>query len=135
MNDFDGIFRQSGVIPIHREGKMIEVLLITSRGRKRWIIPKGIVEPYLSPAESAAKEAYEEAGIRGTVSTPALGSYRYSKWGGTCHVEVFLMNITGLIENWPEADFRERRFFSIREAAGLVNEKDLKNMILRVDKA
>jgi 8-oxo-dGTP pyrophosphatase MutT (NUDIX family) len=57
------------VIPYRiRDGK-IEVMLITSSTRKRWIIPKGMIEPDMTPQDSAAKEAWEEAGIIGQVAT------------------------------------------------------------------
>ena len=82
-------YDQSGVIPYRVENGQIQLMVITSRGRKRWIIPKGVIEKDLSPAESAVKEAFEEAGIRGRVSEIPLGEYQYQKWGGTCTVQVF----------------------------------------------
>ena len=48
------LYRQSGVIPFRRRGAAIEILLITSRSGKRWVVPKGSVEPDLTPAESGA---------------------------------------------------------------------------------
>jgi phosphohistidine phosphatase len=64
----DWIYRQSAVIAYRRRPRGVEVLLITSRKGTRWVLPKGVVEPGLSPATSAAKEALEEAGVRGTVN-------------------------------------------------------------------
>ena len=84
----DHWYRQSGVIPLRCKGKKTEVLLVTSRGGKRWIIPKGIIEPGLSAGESALREAWEEAGAQGDLRSGAAGSYRYRKWGGVCTVAV-----------------------------------------------
>ena len=125
------IFNQSGVIPYRcREGE-VEVLLITSRKRKRWVIPKGIVEAPLSPKDSAAKEAWEEAGITGHVSQSAIGNFQYDKWGGTCHVEVYLFRVDSVLADWPEV-WRSRQWFSLEEAANLVDELQLKQIITTI---
>jgi 8-oxo-dGTP pyrophosphatase MutT (NUDIX family) len=105
-------------------------MLITSRKRKRWVIPKGIIEPHLLPHDSAAQEAWEEAGIRGRVSQTPLGTYQYHKWGGTCRVRVFLLQVEEMLETWPEADLRDRQWFNIDEAAKRVDEAELKQMLL-----
>jgi len=122
-------FNQSGVIPYRIKNEHIEVMLITSRKRKRWVIPKGVVEPSMSPAESAGQEAWEEAGLVGPVSDKAIGSYHYDKWGGTCHVEVFLLPVEQVFDDWPEAGFRERRWLNLQEAARRVDEEKLKQII------
>jgi phosphohistidine phosphatase len=62
-NKPDYFYRQSGVIPVRKTDEGVEVLLVRSRSGRRWVIPKGIVEPCLSPAASAPKEAEEEAGV------------------------------------------------------------------------
>jgi len=127
----DYYYRQSAVVPFRHGRSGLEVLLITSRKRRRWIVPKGVVEPYLSAADSAAKEAYEEAGIKGRVLAVPLGSYEYEKWGGTCRVEVFAMAVDQELGSWPEA-FRDRAWVSPFKAAGLVREPELKGMIERL---
>ena len=104
----DWIYRQSAVLPYRREADDVQVLLVTSRKGKRWVLPKGIVEPGLTAAESAAKEAREEAGVQGTVTKDSLGKYRYKKWGGTCRVEVYPMEVTGEVNDWPESETRKR---------------------------
>jgi len=123
-------YRQPGVIPCRVVNEEIEVLLITSRSGKRWIIPKGVVEPGMSPAESAAKEALEEAGVEGEISAAPSGEYEYPKWGGVCKVEVYLLKVTTIHPEWPEKYFRERRWVSAEEAARLVREPELKNLFL-----
>lgn len=125
----DWMYRQSAVIP-YRDGPAgLEVLLITSRQRKRWILPKGVVEPGMTAAASAAKEAMEEAGIGGIVDDRPLGSYRCAKWGGICTVEVFAMRVTEQAATWPEAHLRTRQWMSAADAASRVDEADLKPLI------
>ena len=122
-------YNQSAAIPLRFRDGAADVLLVTSRSGKRWVIPKGIVEPDLSPAASAAKEAWEEAGVRGSVRPGSVGTYRYQKWGGTCTVEVFVLDVERLEDAWPEQALRRRRWFGIDRAAGLVREEDLAEMI------
>lgn len=125
-------YEQSGVIPYRIVDDRVEVLLITSRRRGRWIIPKGIIDPGTTAAESAAKEAYEEAGIRGDISSAPVGTYRYEKWGGECSVEVFLLKVNTELETWPEADARQRRWMTIKDAAHVIEEPQLQEIILAV---
>lgn len=129
------IYDQSGVIPYRLHNKELEILLITSRRKKRWVIPKGIIEGGLSPEESAAKEAYEEAGVSGTVDSHILGQYQYKKWGGTCTVKVFLLEVTEVMEEWPESFFRDRQWVNISEAQKRIDEKDLRQMIAKLPDA
>ena len=56
------------------DGK-IQILLITSRRTKRWIIPKGWPENDMTPGESAANEAVEEAGVAGKLRERPFGVY------------------------------------------------------------
>jgi 8-oxo-dGTP pyrophosphatase MutT (NUDIX family) len=129
MNDTDWIYNQSGVVPFRSEKGKAQILLITSRSRKRWVIPKGIIEPDLSPQESAQKEAYEEAGVSGKICGEAVGTYTYDKWGGTCTVKVFLLEVEKTLEDWPESYFRTREWMSVEEAVKRVDETDLKEII------
>jgi phosphohistidine phosphatase len=76
-------YRQSGVIPCRISDGAIEVLLVSSRGGARWVVPKGVVEIGMSPVESACKEAYEEGGVRGNASEAPIGEYTSEKWGAT----------------------------------------------------
>ncbi len=119
------IYRQSAVVPIV-DGKIV---MITSRRKKRWIVPKGIVEPNMSPAESAAQEALEEAGLLGKLRPESIGTYRYEKWGGTCTVEVFVLDVVELLDDWEERRFREREIVSVDEAASRVDEPELQRII------
>lgn len=123
------MYRQSAVVPYRQGAGGVEVLLVTSRKGKRWVLPKGVVDPGLSPAESAAKEAEEEAGVRGPVDPRALGSYRYRKWGGVCTVEVFAMAVEEEATAWPEAGFRRRRWLPADQARSLLDEPELRSLL------
>lgn len=117
-------YRQSGIIPIKIKKGKVNVLLITSRKKKKWIIPKGIIEPGLSHLESAVKETLEEAGVKGKVIQNKIGRYSYKKWGDTCTVSVFLMNVTTEQKKWDE-DFRDRVWVPIDEISNYIEQPGL----------
>jgi 8-oxo-dGTP pyrophosphatase MutT (NUDIX family) len=129
-------FQQYAALPWRRVAG-IEILLITSRETRRWVIPKGWPMDGLSEAEAAAQEAYEEAGIRGHMATPSAGFYTYAKrvrGGGKtrCRVDVFTMEVTEILDLWPEAHQRRRQWFPPQEAAAHVNEPELAEIIRAV---
>ncbi len=127
---------QYGALP-YRESKTagVEVLLVTSRETKRWIIPKGWPIGGLSPSESAAEEAYEEAGVRGTIRNKPIGKYVYNKMlnertiGIPCQVRVFPLRVRRQRNTWPERRQRETRWFSAAHATETVTESGLKALI------
>ena len=123
------LLEQSAVIPYRIQNGKIEVMLITSSTGKRWVIPKGLIEPDMTPQDSAAKEAWEEAGLLGKVFPDLLGTYEYHKSGYTCQVEVFLLQVQTVLENWPEASCRKRQWVSIPKAIKRVNEPELKQIL------
>ncbi len=125
-------YNQSAVIPYRREGGRLEVLLITSRKRKRWIVPKGIVDLGKTASESAVNEAYEEAGVRGQISAAPVGEYSYHKWGGTCMVQVFLLEVEEILEEWPEKQSRQRKWMTVEGAALAVEEEELRHLLLSI---
>ncbi len=136
MHEFQStslLFKQSAVVPYRVVKGEIEILLITTR-KGRWIVPKGIVEPGLSPAESAAKEAVEEAGVVGKIDEHELGRYSYQKWGGTCHVRVFLLRVTKMMETWEEQFFRRRKWLPLQDAIEEVDDEALQKVLKRVPK-
>ncbi|MBT8486831.1 MAG: NUDIX hydrolase [Phycisphaerales bacterium] len=122
-------FRQAGVIPVRARGDDMEVALITSSGGKRWVIPKGVIDPGESARETAARETLEEAGVSGRLSPEPIGRYSYRKWGGTCEVDVFLLLVDDELATWMESGIRERRWLSPEAAARLVREPALKQLI------
>ncbi len=128
-------YTQSSVVPYRmREGRL-EILVVSSRSGKNKVVPKGIVDPGLTPRESARKEALEEAGAKGKVGKKPLGSYGYPKWGGTCEVEVFPMKVTEVLhsDDWEENQ-RTREWISSAEAADQLKHKELRSMILKLEK-
>ena len=101
--------RQAAALPI-KAGK---ICLITSSNGRRWIIPKGLIEPGQTAAENALQEAWEEAGIVGTLKPDPVGSYLYEKNGEICHVTVFVMNVHEVAQAWPERTMRQRSWVSL----------------------
>lgn len=126
----DSWYRQSGVLALRRKDGAPQVLLVTSARGMRWIIPKGIVEEGHSPARSAAKEAWEEAGVTGSVGRRMLGRYAYEKWQGVCRVLVYRLDVEIVHRHWPEEHVRRRRWCSPRKAAALVGDPTLAGIIL-----
>jgi phosphohistidine phosphatase len=126
------IYRQSALVPYRWDRDELHVLLITSRGGKRWVVPKGIVEPGMSPIASALKEAHEEAGVTGRAHDRLLGRYRQDKWGGTCDIAVYPLEVTDERDDWPEAQSRERRWFPVSDAARVAGRKGLRRIIERL---
>ncbi len=122
------------------EGEKTEVLVITSRDTGRWVLPKGWIEAAEDAHDAAAREAWEEAGVEGTISDKAFGDYTYTKLVARgqdvlCHVDVFEMQVTRVAKDWPERRQRERRWVAPRKAAKLVNEPALQDILLRFAEA
>jgi 8-oxo-dGTP pyrophosphatase MutT (NUDIX family) len=109
----------------------IEILLVTSRATGRWIIPKGWPADGLAPHLSAAKEAWEEAGVRGEAASQAIGSFRYRKsiTGRRLTVAKFPLEVLEQLDRWPERLQRQRRWFAAGEAARVVTERPLGRII------
>ena len=113
----------------------LEVLLITSRDTGRWIIPKGWRHKGRSRAKSALIEAYEEAGVRGTVRRKPLGTYVYAKWidkkgrNFDCLVDVFSVSLKKQAKSWPEQKERNHVWLRPDTAARRVSEPELKRLI------
>ena len=131
----DWIFQQSAVVPYRIGSDGLEVLLVTSRRGSHWVLPKGIVDPGLTASESAAKEAKEEAGVEGAVGARSLGKYRYKKWGGTCKVEVFPMEVTAEADDWLESQTRKREWMTVAEATKRLSKKGLRKIVRRLPEA
>ena len=129
--------KQYAALPWRQTGAGREVLLISSRDTGRWVIPKGWPIKGLSPAETAAREAYEEAGLGGQISKKPIGEFEYDKRlkNGTslpCRVEVFALERMIQHPDWPEQGQRKRQWFSVTEAADAVQEPELKQIIRKL---
>lgn len=120
---------QSAVIPYRIRNTRPEVLLITTRNKGKWIVPKGWIEEDLTSHASAEKEALEEAGVQGEVSAVSLGCYRHGGSDDDPIVEVFLMRVERELRSWPEQEERTRRWVSLEEAYEHVEEQGLQSIL------
>ena len=119
-----------------RDDGQVEVLLITSRETRRWVIPKGWPMKDKAPGPCAAQEAFEEAGVVGEPRRKSLGVYHYDKRlrsGRTQHVrvQVFPLEVAEERDIWPEMAERDRNWTSPADAAGLVDEPELKALLAK----
>ncbi len=124
-------YTQSGVIPYRVRRNRFEVLVVRSSKRNHWVVPKGVSGPGQTLQESAAEEALEEAGVRGEVQDVQLGDYSIEKWGATCRVVMFALQVTEVLrdEEWEE-QHRGREWLAVEAAAERVAQPELKDMIL-----
>jgi 8-oxo-dGTP pyrophosphatase MutT (NUDIX family) len=120
--------RQAAAIPV-RAGR---ICLVLSSGGKRWVVPKGRIERGQTAGETALWEAWEEAGLVGGLRPGPVGSYVYEKYGRTCHVTVFLLEVTGLTDAWPECHRRLRRWVRPRRAAVHIKNRALRKLLRKV---
>jgi 8-oxo-dGTP pyrophosphatase MutT (NUDIX family) len=129
--------QQVAALPLRRGATgNLEILLVTSRETKRWVIPKGWPQPACSDPGSAAREALEEAGVEGAIEERSVGSFRYAKRRTKADIDVnvtvFILHVTRELDHWPEARERERVWLSPLEASERVAEPDLSALILAV---
>ena len=116
-----------------------KVLMITSRGTGRWIIPKGWPMPGRSLSEAALQEAWEEAGVRARPGRH-LGQFHYDKMQARGFaipvvVQVFLTRVEALHDDFPERGRRQRQWMDPAEAASLVAEPELAELLRALDPA
>jgi 8-oxo-dGTP pyrophosphatase MutT (NUDIX family) len=123
--------RQIGAIAYsHSVETGLRILLVTSRDTGRWVIPKGWPMKSKLPHKAVAQEAFEEAGVEGSIAKKPAGTYRYPKTlrNGdvvSCRVKVYPMEVKKLAAKWPEAGERKRQWFSTEDAAAAVVEPEL----------
>jgi 8-oxo-dGTP pyrophosphatase MutT (NUDIX family) len=118
----------------YRVGGGVEILLITSRETGRWVLPKGWPMKGRKAHAAAAREALEEAGVRGKIGKSAIGRYSYGKRLSNgavlaCMVEVYPLAVARQLTRWPEQDQRTLGWFSPSDAAELVDEAELAALI------
>ncbi|OUL36079.1 NUDIX hydrolase [Nostoc sp. 106C] len=123
------VLKQSGVIPYRIQDGKVEVLLITSRDRQNWVMPKGDIPNGMSPPDSAAKEAWEEAGVIGQVNTREIGTYKYRKQGKNYRVKMYLLPVEAESEDYPEAGHRERQWLDVSNAIRRIKITSLKRIL------
>jgi 8-oxo-dGTP pyrophosphatase MutT (NUDIX family) len=112
---------QYGAVPVTVHDGEPMIMLVTSRGTGRWIIPKGRPEKGVAPHKLAAREAFEEAGLLGRIDRQPLGRYRDLKRRADgraveYEIEVFRLEVERELPEWPEKGQRERRWYPLDEA-------------------
>ena len=125
---------QYAALPYRFEGRMMRILLITSRETRRWVIPKGWPMEGRTAGEAAVQEAYEEAGVFGEAAPAPVGRYTYDKRlrdGSLLAVEVLVFPMEVFVEqlSFPEQGQREKAWVSPAEAAERVDEPELKALL------
>lgn len=138
VDDATEVQTQFGALCWRMRKDEVQVLLVTTRSSRRWVPPKGWPMPDRSPAEAAAQEAYEEAGVEGKPQDICLGVYPYIKDIGQrdsqpCVIALFPVRVKTLLGNWPEAGQRRRKWFSRKKAAAKVQEPELRQLIRDFD--
>lgn len=126
---------QVAALCLRGKGSKKEVLVISSLGTGRWILPKGWPMRGRTLAQAALREAWEEAGVKGSVSEKIVGRYSYDKITDSgsarhCEVQVFPVTVKNLTDNFPEAGKRQRKWVKPARAAQMVDEPDLKALLL-----
>jgi 8-oxo-dGTP pyrophosphatase MutT (NUDIX family) len=113
---------QTHALPYRLTSDSVEVLLVTSRRKGKWILPKGKIEMGETAAERAAIEAFEEAGVRGTVfAMPLLAS----SLADLSQAQVYPLEVLEELTQWPEMAERQRRWFSLSDARSRLRENSL----------
>jgi 8-oxo-dGTP pyrophosphatase MutT (NUDIX family) len=123
--------QQVCVIPFRGSDNQREFCLVTSLKKKRWIFPKGIVDPGETPEQTGLKEAWEEAGLRGEICGEPVGRFADSKWGADLDVLVYVMRVVVCETVWPEAEQRKRRWVSLDDAMQRLRRAEVRILLGR----
>ncbi len=127
--------KQVAALPWRKTDNGVEILLVTTRTTKRWVIPKGWPMKERADHDAAAQEAFEEAGVRGQISTLPLGRFGYIKIlesGKPRHVtaSVYDLHVQQVLDTWPEQHERQRRWAPRQDALDLIGEPELLRMVV-----
>jgi 8-oxo-dGTP pyrophosphatase MutT (NUDIX family) len=126
--------RQYGALPYTLVKGQVVVLLVTSRGTGRWIFPKGGAMEGLTPAQVAAAEAREEAGVEGSVAEQPIGTYRTSKGSGLrkipIQVDLYPLKVDRQLDKWKEKGERYRHWVIPAEAKRLLANREMSDLVL-----
>jgi 8-oxo-dGTP pyrophosphatase MutT (NUDIX family) len=121
---------QAGALCWRRNEGRLEILLVKGRKSGRWVLPAGWALRGRPLASTAEREAWEEAGVSGTVANrvmtvvPKRKRYRLAgeiEW----QMAVFPLRVDAVFDVYPEAGERQRGWFSPEEAAKLVHPSSL----------
>jgi 8-oxo-dGTP pyrophosphatase MutT (NUDIX family) len=122
-------FDQASALPYRYRQGQLEFCLITTSGKRRWTFPKGIIDAGETPAQTALKEAAEEAGLKGEICGEPLGKYQYSKWGRSLKVLVMLMKVKRTASRWEEVGLRQRQWVGSDQVMTLVDRPRLRKLV------
>lgn len=131
----DAMVEQSAAIPYRvDDAGGVEVLLVTSKSRRRWILPKGRVPFNMRPQFSAAREALEEGGVVGVASNVPVADYEQDKVGAagkvaTVRVLAYPLEVTTEIQVWAEMHVRKRRWLSLKKAIAKVTDPRIRRVL------
>lgn len=114
-------------LPYRIRSPHVEVLLVTTSAG-RWVLPKGRMLPSEAPFEAAAREAWEEAGVRGKIDELPYGGFDHIRNGTTEHILVYPLAVVDEAARWPESSWRQRRWATAAEVANLV-DRDLAGLV------
>jgi 8-oxo-dGTP pyrophosphatase MutT (NUDIX family) len=127
---------QYGALPYRfTQDAALEILVVTTRQTRRWIVPKGWPIRGLRPAKSAAREAFEEAGVRGKIGGKPLGLFTYDKLldeagvNTTCEVKVYPLLVRRQSKVWPESEQRMTQWVEPSKAVALIKEPGLRKIV------
>jgi len=128
-------YKYSGVVPFWFKDGTLQVLLVKTKSKKKWITPKGKIEENMTPQESALKEAEEEGGIKGEIIGEELGYYNLEKekLDKEDRILLFPMKVTEELIDYKEKNIRERRWCSMDEVLILLSNDDLKKLIQSIE--
>lgn len=117
---------QAAALALH-DGR---VCLVTAKSGWRWVVPKGKLKPGQSARDAAQAEAWEEAGVLGAASPSPIGTYSYTKFETVYEVAVYRLDVTTIRNKWPEQRARERQWFTPQDAANLIHEPELRQILI-----
>jgi 8-oxo-dGTP pyrophosphatase MutT (NUDIX family) len=127
--------KQYAALPFRKQSSGLHILLITTRNKRRWSIPKGDPIGRSKPHRTAAIEAFEEAGLVGAVRKRPIGKFRHRKGRGAgkemLHVSVYPMKVRGRQRWWPEKEQRKAIWVSADAATEMVHKPQLRQLIAR----
>lgn len=126
--------KQVAVLPIILADGGVEVMLLTSRRRGRWVLPKGWSRSGEAMSVTASAEAFEESGIAGLIASHPVGHYTYEKrmrggYSVISDVSVYPMLVDHHLIDWPERGERDLRWFPIGKAAEKIDDEEAAAML------
>jgi 8-oxo-dGTP pyrophosphatase MutT (NUDIX family) len=130
--------KQYAALPFRKRQNRLEVLLITTRTKRRWSVPKGWPIERQTPHGTAAIEAFEEAGLTGRIAAVEVGRFRHRKQKKKqdikCDVRIFALRVVVEKTDWPEKGQRRRLWLAPKAAAQLAHKNGLKRAIENLDR-